>query len=125
MNRVWQRWERRAGRRGRRGLASTAVAVLWTAFGVAAPPAGSGATQPGSGAVQAGSGATQAPATPPPTLPLTSDQVAGHLGETVDWFHHLAAMEQLQIAAGDTASRDKLHQESLTAVELAFDFGKA
>jgi small-conductance mechanosensitive channel/TolA-binding protein len=47
------------------------------------------------------------------------------LGETVDWFHHLAAMEQLQIAAGDTASRDKLHQESLTAVELAFAFGKA
>lgn len=47
------------------------------------------------------------------------------MGETVDWFHHLAAMEQLQIAAGDTASRDKLHQESLTAVELAFSFGKA
>jgi small-conductance mechanosensitive channel len=47
------------------------------------------------------------------------------MGETVDWFHHLAAMEQLQIAAGDAASRDKLHQESLTAVELAFDFGKA
>jgi small-conductance mechanosensitive channel len=47
------------------------------------------------------------------------------MGETVDWFHHLAAMEQLQIAATDSASRDKLHQESLTAVELAFDFGKA
>jgi hypothetical protein len=47
------------------------------------------------------------------------------LGQTVDWFHHLAAMEQLQMAAGDTASRDKLHQESLTAVELAFAFGKA
>ncbi|MDB6008200.1 MAG: MscS Mechanosensitive ion channel [Gammaproteobacteria bacterium] len=60
-----------------------------------------------------------------PALPLTSDQVAGHMGETVDWFHHLAAMEQLQIAAGDTAARDKLHQESLTAVELAFAFGKA
>jgi small-conductance mechanosensitive channel len=71
------------------------------------------------------SGATQAPVPPPPTLPLASDQVAGHMGETVDWFHHLAAMEQLQIAAGDTASRDKLHQESLTAVELAFAFGKA
>jgi small-conductance mechanosensitive channel len=47
------------------------------------------------------------------------------MGETVDWFHHLAAMEQLQIAAGDTAARDKLHQESLTAVGLAFSFGKA
>jgi small-conductance mechanosensitive channel len=47
------------------------------------------------------------------------------MGQTVDWFHHLAAMEQLQIAATDSASRDKLHQESLTAVELALDFGKA
>ena len=71
-------------------------------------------------------GAAQTPAGPPqPVLPLTSDQVAGHMGETVDWFHHLAAMEQLQIAAADAASRDKLHQEALTAVELAFDFGKA
>jgi small-conductance mechanosensitive channel len=47
------------------------------------------------------------------------------MGETVDWFHHQAALEQLQIAAADAASRDKLHQEALTAVELAFDFGKA
>jgi small-conductance mechanosensitive channel len=67
-----------------------------------------------------------APTAPPqPILPLTADQIAGHMGETVDWFHHLAAMEQLQIDATDSASRDKLHQESLTAVELAFDFGKA
>jgi small-conductance mechanosensitive channel len=47
------------------------------------------------------------------------------MGETVDWFHHQTALEQLQIAAADAASRDKLHQEALTAVELAFDFGKA
>ena len=77
--------------------------MLWAAFGVVAVLA----------------------ADSQPALPLTSDQVAGHMGETVDWFHHLGAMEQLQIAAGDTASRDKLHQESLTAVELAFAFGKA
>jgi small-conductance mechanosensitive channel len=61
----------------------------------------------------------------PQTLPLSSDQVAGHLGETVDWFHHLSAVEQLQIAGADSATRDKLHQQSLTAVELAFEFGKA
>ncbi|HWW81248.1 MAG TPA: hypothetical protein VNY82_16740 [Steroidobacteraceae bacterium] len=89
-------------------------------------PPGSGATAKSSEPVSPpASGATQAPVPPQPTLPLTSDQVAGHMGETVDWFHHLAAMEQLQIAAGDMASRDKLHQESLTAVELAFAFGKA
>jgi small-conductance mechanosensitive channel len=84
-----------------------------------------------SGAPAKPSGSAAAPATTPPAappqpiLPLTADQIAGHMGETVDWFHHLAAMEQLQIAATDSASRDKLHQESLTAVELAFDFGKA
>jgi small-conductance mechanosensitive channel len=89
----------------------------------------SAAGQSGASASPSGSGASPA-ATPPaapaqPVLPLTSDQIAGHMGETVDWFHHLAAMEQLQIAATDSAARDKLHQESLTAVELAFDFGKA
>ena len=86
-------------------------------------------SQSGAPAKPSGSAATPAttpPAAPPqPVLPLTADQIAGHMGETVDWFHHLAAMEQLQIAATDSASRDKLHQESLTAVELAFDFGKA
>jgi small-conductance mechanosensitive channel len=58
-------------------------------------------------------------------LPLTSDQVAAHLGETVDWYHHLAAIEQLPIAAADSAAREKLHQQALTAVELALEFGKA
>jgi small-conductance mechanosensitive channel len=97
MKRVWHRvWERFARHWGCGG-------AVCAAFGVAAVLA----------------------ADSQPALPLTSDQVAGHMGETVDWFHHLAAMEQLQIAAGDTAARDKLHQESLTAVELAFAFGKA
>jgi small-conductance mechanosensitive channel len=109
MKNVWHRfWERLAWRRGREGS-------VWAAFGlmllVASP---------------SGSGTTPVPtAAPQPVLPLTSDQIAGHMGETVDWFHHLAAMEQLQIAATDSASREKLHQESLTAVELAFDFGRA
>ena len=67
-----------------------------------------------------------APTPPELILPLSSDQVAAHLGETVDWFHHLAAgAEQLQIAGVDSVTRDKLHQQSLTAVSLAFDFGKA
>jgi small-conductance mechanosensitive channel len=58
-------------------------------------------------------------------LPLASDQVAAHLGETVDWYHHLAAIEQQPIAAADSAAREKLHQQALTAVELALEFGKA
>jgi len=84
----------------------------------AAKPSGA---EPSSGAAQSQSSLIASQ----PVLPLTSDQVAAHLGETVDWFHHLGAMEQQPIAAADMASRDKLHQQSLTAVELALDFGKA
>jgi small-conductance mechanosensitive channel/TolA-binding protein len=95
--------------------------LVWGAVGVV----GLWALVGGSNALAADTDAPAKSSTAMAALPLTSDQVAGHLGETVDWFHHLAAMEQLQVAAGDTASRDKLHQESLTAVELAFAFGKA
>ena len=116
-----------AGRRGPGGVA-VGVVGLWVLAGGGAAALAANTDAPaksGNAASPPAPGATQTPVPPQPTLPLTSDEVAGHLGETVDWFHHLAAMEQLQIAAGDTAARDKLHQESLTAVELAFSFGKA
>jgi small-conductance mechanosensitive channel len=91
----------------------------------ATPPAGRAAQSDASvpGTAPGPPSATGAAA--PSVLPLTSDQVAAHLGETVDWFHHLAAVEQLQMSGVDSGSRDKLRQQSLTAVELAFDFGKA
>lgn len=81
-------------------------------------------------ALSFGAGAGAAPAadaTVPdePVLPLTSDQVAAHMGETVDWFHHLAPVEQLPITAADSAARDKLHLQALTAAQLAIAFGKA
>jgi small-conductance mechanosensitive channel len=56
---------------------------------------------------------------------LTTDQVAAHLGESVDWFHHLGSIEQLPIAGADSSSREKLHQQALMAVRLAFQFAKA
>ena len=65
------------------------------------------------------------PSAAQPSFPLTSDDVAAHAGETVDWFHHLAPIEQLQVAAADSATRERLHQQSLTAVRLAFQFGRA
>ena len=68
---------------------------------------------------------SSSPSAPQPAFPLTSDQVAAHVGETVDWFHHLGPVEQLQVAAADSATRERLHQQSLTAVRLAFQFGKA
>ncbi len=84
-----------------------------------AAPADPGAASPASPA------ANTPPSAPESLLPLTSDQVAGHLGETVDWFHHLAPIEQLQIPGPDSSERSKLHQQSLTAVRLAFQFAKA
>lgn len=66
----------------------------------------------------------QPPAAPAPTLPLSSDQVATHLGETVDWYHHLVAIRQRQLPE-QASVRDRLHQQALTAVELALEVGKA
>jgi small-conductance mechanosensitive channel len=65
------------------------------------------------------------PAASEQPLPLNSDQAVAHLGETVDWHRHLTALEQQQPAAADTAARDRLHQQTLAAVKLALDFGKA
>lgn len=47
------------------------------------------------------------------------------MGETVDWFHHLAPIEQLQVATADSTTRDRLHQQALMAAQLAIAFGKA
>src|SRR5581483_9669373 len=95
-------------------------------------PSASQATQEG-GASRPSSTAQAPPTQPPPAaapptpapepvLPLSPDQIAGHLGETADWFHHLAA---LQVPGADSASKDRLHQQALTAVELAVEFGRA
>ena len=75
----------------------------------------------------AGVWAAEPPATSPPAdvLPLTANDVGAHLGKTVDWYHRLATVEQSQLAADDTATRDKLHQQAVTAVKLALEFGKA
>jgi small-conductance mechanosensitive channel len=70
-------------------------------------------------------GTNTSSATPQNVFPLTPDQVAAHLGKTADWFHHLAPVEQLQVAAADSLAREKLRQQSLTAVRLAVEFGKA
>lgn len=99
----WARRCRQAGASWARFAVALLVIGIWGAAALAAQPS----AQPAAS-----------------VLPLTSDQVAAHLGETVDWFHHLASIEQLQIATVDSASRDKLRQQALQAVELAFDFGK-
>jgi small-conductance mechanosensitive channel len=95
---------------------------LWMV--IAGGAAGISAAAPDS--ADKGPSATQsAPPAQAPVLPLTADQIAGHVGQTVDWYHHLEAVRQLQIANDDSALAERLHQQSLTAVELAFDFGEA
>ena len=57
-----------------------------------------------------------------PVLPLTVDQIAGHLGQTADWFHHVTSLQGPSV---DSSSRDRVHQQALTAVQLALEFGRA
>ena len=108
-------------------LAGVAVLVLGVGARAAAPvagAAGAGSAAPHAAAAPSSNGSNSS--TPERVLPLAPDQVAAHMGQTVDWFHHLATgAEQLQIADVDSVARNRLHQQSLTAVALAFDFGRA
>jgi small-conductance mechanosensitive channel len=104
-------------RLGALGALVALASLSATAADPAKPATAATPAQPTSG--------TAAAPPPQPSFPLTSDQVAAHVGESVDWFHHLAPIEQLQVAAADSATRERLHQQSLTAVRLAFQFGKA
>jgi small-conductance mechanosensitive channel len=58
-------------------------------------------------------------------LPLTPDQVLAHLNQTISWYRRIASIEQLPVEADDVVRRDKLHQTSVTALRLAFDFARA
>ena len=115
------------GTRVVRVMASVVVLALGVAARAAAPVAGTagpGSAVPSVAAGPSSNGSDSS--TPERVLPLTSDQVAAHMGQTVDWFHHLATgAEQLQSPEVDSVARNKLHQQSLTAVGLAFDFGRA
>ena len=124
-------WRGRGRARVWRSLSALAAAALLTFVGAesvvsAADPKPATEVADGQPRAQRSAPAPAAnTATEQPAFPLTSDQVAAHLGESVDWFHHLAPIEQLQIAGADSATRERLHQQSLTAVRLAFEFGKA
>ena len=58
-------------------------------------------------------------------LPLKPDQVLAHVSRTVNWYHGLQSVQQLQGTADDLLARDRLHTQAATAVRLAFDFGRA
>lgn len=63
---------------------------------------------------------------PSSLLPLTEMDVLTHVQRTVTWYRDLAGVEQISLAGIDSSvARSQLQQESLQAVHLAFDFGKA
>ena len=138
MNNAWKIIGSRKAAEGRHrtfGALGVVLLLALTAADQAAPATAAAPEKPTSESAPAGSkdapapgsaaNTSSSPTTSQPPFPLTSDQVAGHVGETVDWFHHLTPIEQLQVAAADSATRERLHQQSLTAVRLAFQFGKA
>jgi small-conductance mechanosensitive channel len=52
--------------------------------------------------------------------------VLKHVQRTVNWYRDLASVEQISLAGIDSSvARSELQQQSLEAVHLAFDFGKA
>ena len=69
-------------------------------------------------------GLTEARARPAPP-PITPQQVLSHVTRTVDWYRGLGNVEQLEGTPQDLLARDRLHDQSLTAVRLAFEFGRA
>jgi small-conductance mechanosensitive channel len=67
-----------------------------------------------------------AAAKPGSLLPLTGMDVLKHVQRTVNWYRDLAGVEQISLPGIDSSvARSELQQQSLQAVQLAFDFGKA
>jgi small-conductance mechanosensitive channel len=59
-----------------------------------------------------------------PQPPAATDIVA-HVERTIAWFRHVQSLEQQPELSDDVASRDRLHQISVSALQLAFDFARA
>ena len=89
----------------------------------AKPPAKATAA---SAAKPAGGGTQPPAAKPSPLLPLTATDVLTHVQRTVTWYRDLAGVEQISLPGIDSSvARSELQSQSLQAVHLAFDFGKA
>ena len=81
---------------------------------------------PASGAANAAGTTTHvSPAKPGSLLPLSATDVLTHIQHSVDWYRDLAGVEQVSLPGVDAVARSQLQQEALTAVHLAFEFGKA
>jgi small-conductance mechanosensitive channel len=121
-------------------LRGSLCALALAGAGYAVPAAGQGANTAAKPAVSAPTAAARpaasapkgpspadsqkTPAAPAP-LPITPQQVLSHVTRTVDWYRGLGNVEQIGGTPQDLLARDRLHDQSLTAVRLAFEFGRA
>jgi len=60
-----------------------------------------------------------------PLLPIKPEEILSHATRSVEWYRGLESVEQLPGTPQDLLARDRLRDESVTAVRLAFDFGQA
>ncbi len=110
----------------------------WLAAGIAIVLAFQGHWMPAATARQAASkasapaavkssAATAQPAAAKPSslLPLSPADVLTHVRRSVDWYHDLAIVEQINLPGVDPGARSALQQQALESVHLALDFGKA
>jgi small-conductance mechanosensitive channel len=54
--------------------------------------------------------------------PLGTAEIVGHLARTIDWYRHIAAIEQ---PPSDLLARDSAHRAATRALQLAFEFARA
>ena len=101
-----------------------ALFALWLCVATArqAPPSKAPVSAEGKSA-----GATTQPAAAKanPVLPVAAPAVLTHVRRTVAWYRDLAAVEQISLPGVDAVARSQLQRQSLTAVRLALQFGKA
>ena len=72
-------------------------------------------------------GATTQPKVPKPSLllPLAASDILTHVRRSVDWYHDLSIVEQINLPSVDPGARSALQQQALESVHLALQFGKA
>jgi small-conductance mechanosensitive channel len=105
-----------------------ALAAAWVSAATAkiASPTSSATAQASSPAKAAAAPKQSSAAKPSSLLPLTEIDVLKHVQQTVNWYRNLAGVEQIILPGIDSSvARSELQQQSLQAVHLAFDFGKA
>ena len=119
-----------------RGESDTGLRRAWAAAGIAlalvvpctsiAAALQATSQAPALAAAKSSGATTQSPpATPSSLLPLTATDVLTHVRHSVDWYRYLTGVEQISLPGVDPLARGQLQQEALTAVQLAFEFGKA